>query len=514
MTGRRQTTRFREQADVDRMLAQAMRDNRRTFFKSMGLNLGAVAAGCLGLTKPVMGMATGMGSDVRSGDARISAGGLPGLPHFAPRAKRVIYLFQSGAPSQYETFDYKPELDRLAKTELPDSVRMGQRLTGMTSGQASFPIAPSIFKFAQHGQGGLWISELLPHIAGVADHLCVVRSVFTEAINHDPAITFFQTGSQLAGRPSMGAWVAYGLGSSNENLPSYIVMISRGTGRAAGQPLYDRLWGSAMLPGQFQGVKLRGGQEPILYLSNPAGCPPEVRRRMLDDLQVLNQQTHQRSGDPEVETRIQQAELAFRMQTAVPELADFSDEPESVLQAYGPDVHQPGSYARNCLLARRLAERDVRFVQLFHMGWDQHDNLPDHMSKQCRDTDQPTAALIRDLHQRGLLEDTLVIWGGEFGRTVYCQGPLTETNYGRDHHPRCFSIFMAGGGIRGGQAYGVTDDLGYNIVSNPVHVNDLHATILYALGIDHRRLTVPFQGLDLKLSGVEDRHPVPELFTT
>ena len=477
--------------------AGAMAENRRTFLRKSGVSLGSIAATTMGLshTPAVADGVTPIGNSPKA------------------RAKRVIYLFQSGAPSQYELFDYKPNLQGLAKTELPDSVRMGQRLTGMTSGQASFPIAPSVFKFAQHGQAGMWLSELVPHLAGVADRMCVIKSVHTEAINHDPAITYFQTGSQLAGRPSMGAWVAYGLGSLNDNLPTYMVMISRGTGRAAGQPLYDRLWGSGVLPGQHQGVKLRAGNDPVLYLANPAGCPPEVRRKMLDDLKVLNQQAAKRTQDPEVTTRIEQAELAFRMQTAIPELTDFSDEPASVLEAYGPEVHKPGTYARNCLLARRLAERDVRFIQLFHMGWDQHDNLPDHMSKQCRDVDQPTAALVNDLAQRGLLDETLVVWGGEFGRTVYCQGPLSETNYGRDHHPRCFSIFLAGGGIRGGLTYGATDDFGYNIVSDPVHVNDLHATILYALGVDHRRLTIPFQGLDLRLSGVEDRHPVQALFT-
>lgn len=485
---------------LDRATRAALAGNRRTFLRSSGLSLGTIAAAALGVagTSPPATLAGPLTANNAS--------------PLRARAKRVIYLFQSGAPSQYELFDYKPRLMELAKTELPDSVRMGQRLTGMTAGQASFPIAPSIFMFAPQGESGQWLSELIPHISSMADQLCVLKTIHTEAINHDPAITYFQTGSQLAGRPSMGAWVAYGLGSMNQNLPSYIVMISRGTGRAAGQPLYDRLWGSAQLPGQFQGVKLGAGNDPILYLSNPAGCPPDVRRRMLDDLQLLNAQTATRTQDPEVETRIEQAELAFRMQTAVPELTDFSDEPASVLEAYGPEVHKPGTYARNCLLARRLAERDVRFVQLFHMGWDQHDNLPDHMSKQCQDVDQPTAALLRDLQQRGLLDDTLVVWGGEFGRTVYCQGALSETNYGRDHHPKCFSIFMAGAGLKGGISYGQTDDFGYNIVSDPVHVNDLHATILHALGVDHRRLTIPFQGLDLKLSGVEERNPVTALF--
>lgn len=477
-----------------------MRANRRAFLRNAGVGLGSIAACTLAPE-----LLTAANSDV--------AGMLPGLPHHKPSAKRVIYLFQSGAPSQFESFDYKPGLNKLAKTELPESVRMGQRLTGMTAGQQSFPIAPSLFKFSQHGDSGTWISDRFPHIAGQADKICVVRSMHTEAINHDPAITFFQTGSQLPGRPSMGSWVAYGLGSANENLPSYIVLPSRGTGRAAGQPLYDRLWGSGVLPGKHQGVKLRGGNDPILYLTDPAGCPPQVRRRMLDDIGKLNQATAERTLDPEVATRIEQYELAFRMQAAVPDLVDLSQEPEHVLRRYGPEVNKPGTYARNCLLARRLAERDVRFIQLFHMGWDQHDNLPDHMTKQCYDTDQPTAALIQDLEERGLLDDTLVVWGGEFGRTVYCQGKLTETNYGRDHHPKNFSILMAGGGVKPGLTYGATDDFGYNITENPVHVNDLHATILHALGIDHRRLTIPYQGLDLKLSGVEERHPIMDILT-
>ncbi len=474
--------------------------NRRLFMKSAGLSLGAISAAALGVTGSASPIAAATADQLH-----------PAVGHHPATAKRVIYLFQSGAPSQFETLDYKPSLKAIAKTELPDSVRGSQRLTGMTSGQSSFPIAPSIFDFQQYGESGTRVSDLLPHIGSVADKLCVVRSLYTEAINHDPAITFFQTGSQLSGRPSMGAWVAYGLGSLNENLPTFVVMVSRGTGRGAGQPLYDRLWGSGVLPGKTQGVKLRAGAEPILYLSNPAGCPPHLRRRMLDDLKSLNQEALTRSVDPEIQTRIEQYELAFRMQSSVPDLMDFKDEPQAVLDSYGPDVYKPGTYARNCLLARRLAERDVRFIQLFHMGWDQHDNLPDHMSKQCRDTDQPTAALIKDLEQRGLLDDTLVVWGGEFGRTVYCQGALTEENYGRDHHPRCFSIFMAGGGVKPGTVYGETDDFSYNIVNNPVHVNDLQATILHALGIDHRRLTIPFQGLDLKLTGVEDRNPIHDI---
>ena len=428
-----------------------------------------------------------------------------GIPRPAAKAKRVIYMFQSGAPSQLETFDYKPNLIDIQKTELPDSIRQGQRLTGMTSGQKNFPIAPSKFRFNQHGESGAWVSELLPYTAKVADDLCIINSMQTEAINHDPAITFCQTGFQLAGRPSMGAWVAYGLGTANENLPAYVVMVSRGTGRAAGQPLYDRLWGSGFLPGKHQGVKLRSGQEAVLYLDNPAGCTTQLRREMLDDISSLNQIKSAQVGDPEIETRISQYELAFRMQTAVPEITDISDEPEYILEMYGPDVRKPGTYARNCLLARKMAERDVRFIQLFHMGWDQHNDLPDHMSKQCKDTDQASAALIQDLKQRGMLDDTLVVWGGEFGRTVYCQGKFTDQTYGRDHHPRNFSIWMAGGGIKPGITYGKTDDFSYNVTENPVEVFDLNATILHQLGLDHEQLTWRFQGRDYRLTDVHGR---------
>jgi hypothetical protein len=472
-------------------LKLAQQINRRDFLQRTGCSLGAAALGLLGAREA-------------AAQERVRRA----VADFAPRARRVIYLFQSGAPTQLETFDYKPGLRDIDLTELPDSVRMGQRLTGMTANQDKFPVVASRFQFAQYGQSGAWVSEVLPHTARIVDDLCILRSVHTEAINHDPAITFCQTGSQLAGRPSMGAWVAYGLGSANENLPTFTVMISRGTGRAAGQPLYDRLWGSGMLPSRYQGVKFRAGEEPVLYLSNPAGCDTQVRRQMLDQLSDLNRQKYDAVQDPEILTRIEQYELAFRMQSAVPDLADISDEPEHILEMYGPDVRKPGTYARNCLLARRMAERDVRFIQLYHMGWDHHDNLPDHLAKQCRDTDQPSAALVADLKQRGLLEDTLVIWGGEFGRTVYSQGKITETTYGRDHHPRCFSLWMAGGGIKPGMVYGATDDFSYNIVENPVHVNDLHATILHCLGLDHERLSVPFQGLDVRLSGVLERHPV------
>lgn len=476
-------------------LETAQHFNRRHFLQSAGAGLGAAALGLMFPTTRAQAQETIAKQ----------------LPNHAPKAKRVIYMFQSGAPSQLETFDYKPGLDNIHMTELPDSVRMGQRLTGMTANQANFPVVRSTFKFARHGESGAEISEVLPYTAGIADDLCIVRSMRTDAINHDPAITFIQTGSQLAGRPSMGAWVAYGLGTANRDLPTFMVLVSRGTGRAAGQPLYDRLWGSGVLPSQHQGVKLRSGEDPVLYIGNPAGCASATRREMLDQLRALNQEKYDAVGDPEILSRIEQYELAFRMQTAVPDLTDISNEPQHVLDLYGPDVHKPGTYARNCLLARRMAERDVRFIQLYHMGWDHHDNLPDHLTKQCRDTDQPSAGLVTDLKQRGLLEDTLVIWGGEFGRTVYSQGQVTETTYGRDHHPRCFSIWMAGGGIKPGMTYGVTDDFSYNIVQDPVHVNDLNATILHCLGLDHKKLSVPYQGLDVRLTGVEEHHAVKAL---
>jgi hypothetical protein len=468
-------------------ITQAM--NRRHFLQRSRLALGTLALGSL------IGEA-----DAALAPAPQSAPGpQTNLP---PKAKRVIYLFQSGAPSQFETFDYKPKLGELRGQDLPESVRMGQRLTTMTSGQSSFPMAPSMFPFQRHGQCGAWVSDLLPHTAKIADDLCIVRSMYTEAINHDPAVTFFQTGSQLAGRPSAGAWVAYGLGSLNRDLPAFVVMISRDPGRPADQPLYDRLWGSGFLPTHYQGVKLRSGADPVLYLANPAGCDRQMRREMLDDLSELNQLSYANIGDPEIHTRVAQYELAFRMQSAVPELTDISDEPKHILDMYGPEVHKPGTYARNCLLARRLAERNVRFVQLYHMGWDQHLELPKNIARQCRDTDQPSAALIQDLKQRGLLEDTLVIWGGEFGRTVYSQGPLTATDYGRDHHPRCFSIWLAGAGVRPGMTYGATDDFSYNITENPVHVHDLQATLLALLGLEHTRLTHRFQGRDYRLTDV------------
>ena len=471
-------------------IAQAV--NRRQFLQGTAAGIGAAAlTSMIGLPSPVAASSTATSGDLNQP-----------LSHFTPKAKRVIYLFQSGAPSQFETLDYKPKLQELRGQDLPASIRMGQRLTTMTSGQSSFPVAPSIYPFRQHGQQGAWISDLLPHTAGIVDDLCIVRSMFTEAINHDPAVTFFQTGSQLAGRPSAGAWVAYGLGQLNKDLPSFVVMISRDPTRAADQPLYDRLWGSGFLPTQYQGVKLRSGNDPVLYLANPAGCDRQMRREMLDDLDALNEKSFASIGDPEIQTRIAQYEQAFRMQSAVPELTDISQEPEHILNLYGPEVRKPGTYARNCLLARRLIERDVRFVQLFHMGWDQHNELPINIAKQCSATDQPSAALVHDLKQRGLLDDTLIIWGGEFGRTVYSQGALSATNYGRDHHPRCFSIWMAGAGVRPGMTYGATDDFSYNIVENPVHVHDLQATMLHLLGLNHTNLTYRFQGRDYRLTDV------------
>ena len=448
--------------------------------------------------------ATGLGvaalAHLLSRDAS-AAVGLPGLPHFPPKAKRVIYLFQHGAPSQLDLFDYKPNLARMRGEDLPDSVRMGQRLTGMTAYQTTFPTAPSMFRFDQHGKSGAWLSELLPHTGKVADELSIIRSLQTEAINHDPAVTFFQTGFQLAGRPSIGAWISYGLGSENQDLPAFVVMVSQGAGNS--QALADRQWGSGFLPTKYQGIKFRSGPDPVLYLSNPPGYSSEARRRFLDDVDKLNEINFKQYQDPEIATRIAQYEMAYKMQSSVPELTDLSKEPESTFDLYGPDSRKPGSYAANCILARRLAERGVRFIQLFHRGWDQHSNLPKEIRKQCEETDQPSAALIQDLKQRGMLDDTLVVWGGEFGRTVYSQGTLTDSNYGRDHHPRCFSIWMAGGGIKPGTTYGETDDYSYNIVKDPMDVHDLHATILHCLGVDHTNLTYKFQGRHFRLTDVK-----------
>ena len=470
--------------------------NRRRFLQASGTSLGSMA------------LATLLGRDAQGAEAPVkSTGGLPGLPHFAGRAKHVIYLCQSGAPSQLALFDYKPQLKKRFGEELPDSIRRGQRLTGMTADQASFPIAPSIFKFAQHGESGAWLSELMPHTARIVDRLSFVRSLHTEAINHDPAITFMQTGHQLAGRPSMGSWLSYGLGSENEDLPTFVAMTS-GDG---GQPLYDRLWGSGFLPSRHQGVQFRGGGDPVLYLSNPPGVDATARRKMLDGIARLNGQNFQRSGDPEIQARISQYELAFRMQTSIPELMDVSQETSATLDMYGPEARKPGTFAANCLLARRLAERGVPFVQLFHRGWDQHGNLPNNIRKNGKGTDQPATALLKDLKQRGMLDDTVVIFGGEFGRTIYSQGRLTKDNHGRDHHGRCFSTWVAGGGFRPGIDYGKTDDFSYNITENPVHINDLNATILHCLGIDHERFSVKYQGLDVRLTGVEGAKVIPAL---
>ena len=457
--------------------------NRRTFLKTSAHGFGAL----------------GLGSLLAKDDGMLIG------THHKPKAKRIIYMFQSGAPSQMDLFDPKPDLGERFSEDLPDSIRMGQRITGMTSGQKTLPVAPSIFKFAQHGQSGAWLSELLPHTAKVADDLCIIKSMHTEAINHDPAITFFQTGHQLAGRPSIGSWMSYGLGSANKDLPTYVVLTSRGTGRPNDQPLYDRLWGSGFISTQHAGVKFRNTGDPVLYLSNPDGVDRSMRRDMLDDLAALNGERHQIVGDPEIEARIAQYEMAFRMQASVPELTDVKGESQEVLDLYGPEVKKPGSYAANCLLARRLAERDVRFIQLFHQGWDHHGGLPKALKGQCSDTDHPTAGLLTDLKQRGMLEDTLLVWGGEFGRTTYCQGKLTRENYGRDHHPKCFSMWMAGAGIKKGITIGKTDDYCYNILEDPIHVHDLNVTILHLLGVNHERLTYRFQGRQFRLTDVHGK---------
>ena len=458
----------------------------------------------LGLSSTCLGAAALNSLLNESAIGQNSGAPFSGMPHFAPKAKRVIYLFQSGGPSQHELWDYKPKLMDMVGNDLPPSVRGNQRVTAMTSGQLRFPIVPSLYEFDQHGESGAWVSELMPHTAKIVDDLAFIKSMHTEAINHDPGITFFQTGAQLAGRPSIGAWLDYGLGSMNEDLPSFVAMVSIGSGNG-GQPLYDRLWGSGFLPTKHLGVKFLASGDPVLYLSNPPGVQSQTRRRFLDDLARLNELTGSEYGDPETSTRISQYEMAYRMQTSVPELNDLSDESQATLDRYGPDVQRPGSFARNCLLARRLAERDVRFVQLFHRGWDQHTRLPSGIRNQARDVDQPQAALVQDLKERGLLDDTLVVWGGEFGRSVYCQGRFTEEVYGRDHHPRCFTMWMAGGGVKPGVTIGETDDFSYNIVKDPVHVHDLHATILHLLGVDHTKLTFHYQGRDFRLTDVHGK---------
>lgn len=419
--------------------------------------------------------------------------------HLPAKAKRVIYLFQSGGPSHLDTFDYKPLLNQKHGEQLPDSVRQGQRLTGMSGNQTSLPLAGSPFQWKQHGECGAWVSSILPHTASIVDDLSIVRSLHTEAINHDPAITFLQTGHQISGRPSIGSWLNYGLGTDNENLPAFVVLITKGKG---GQPLYARLWGSGFLPSRHQGVRFRPDKDAVLYLGNPAGIERSGRRQMLDRLRELHEIQRDATGDAEIDTRISQYEMSYRMQASVPEATDLSDEPESVKKLYGPDVEKPGSFAYNCLMARRMAERGVKFVQLYHQGWDQHGGLKGGISRQCQETDQPSAGLVRDLKQRGMLEDTLVIWGGEFGRTNYSQGKLNGDNFGRDHHPRCFSMWFAGGGTKPGVTVGETDDYGYNIVNDPVHIHDFHATLLHLLGIDHERLTYRFQGRRFRLTDV------------
>ena len=479
---------------MDPLREMSRQISRRAFLGSASTGLGATALSWL------------MSGEAGATPSRRS--GLSGLPHFAPRARRVIFLFQFGGPSQFETFDYKPHLTRMHGKELPASVRGDAPLSGLTRNQKGLPIVKPFTKFAPRGASGMWVSDQMPHTAQVADDLCVIRSMTCDIVAHDPALRFIQTGAQMAGKPSAGSWITYGLGSESRDLPSYVVLISNGRGAKDTQPLAARLWGNAFLPSLNQGVQFRSTGDPVLFLSDPPGIDRSRRKAMLDAVTRLNELRSKVVGDPEIDARIGQYELAFRMQKSVPNLLDLSREPRKTVDLYGPDARTPGTYAANCLLARRMAERGVRFIQLFHRGWDQHGDLPRALSLQCRDTDQPTAALIKDLKQRGLLEDTLIVWGGEFGRTAYCQGKLAEGNYGRDHHGRAFSMFLAGGGVRGGLTYGETDDLGYNIVKNPVHIRDLHATILHCLGIDHHRLTFKFQGLEHRLTGVEEAHVV------
>ena len=468
---------------------------RRDFLTKTSLGMGALSLGSL-IDPSLL-----FGNTQKSLTVGLpNGGGVLGQPHFAPKAKRIIYLFQSGAPSQLDLFDYKPLLNKMQGQDLPESVHGGQRLTGMTSGQASLPLAGTLSTFNQFGDSGAWMTDLMPHTSKIVDDLCFIKSMYTEAINHDPAITFMQTGSQLPGRPSMGSWLSYGLGTDNKNLPEFVVLVTKG--KTGGQPLYSRLWGNGFLPSQHQGVQFRAGKDPVLYLTNPPGVDSQGRREQLDYLQKLEQLNQQDIGDPEIIARMAQYEMAFRMQTSVPEIMDTSDEPEYIYDMYGKDSKIPGTFAANALLARRLAERDVKFIQLYHQGWDQHGNLPSALKRQCKDTDQATAALITDLKQRGMLEDTLVIWGGEFGRTNYSQGQLTATNFGRDHHGKCFTIFMAGAGIKGGMTLGATDDFGFNITQRPVHIHDFQATVMHLLGIDHERLTFKFQGRRYRLTDV------------
>ncbi len=466
--------------------------SRRDFLTRTTMGLGAAALASLMNPLDLFGEA-----------ARLAGGdpkkGVLGAPHFPPRVKRIIYLLQSGAPSQLDLFDYKPLLAQRHGEELPPSVRQGQRLTGMTAGQKTFPMVGSPFAFSQHGASGAWVSTLMPYTAQIVDELCFVKSMYTEAINHDPAVTFLQSGSQQPGRPSMGAWLSYGLGSENENLPSFVVLVTKDK---MGQPLYARLWGNGFLPSRHQGVQFRAGKDPVLYLTNPPGIEDSDRRRHIDYLRKLQDLQYDELEDPEIQAKIAQYEMAYRMQTSVPGVMDLSDEPDFIFDLYGEDARLPGTFAANCLLARRLAERDVRFIQLYHQGWDHHGNLPKDIQRQAKETDQASAALVMDLKQRGLLDDTLVIWGGEFGRTNYSQGQLTEDNFGRDHHPRCFTLWMAGGGVKPGFSYGETDELGYNVARDPVHVHDFQATLMHLLGIDHERLIFKHQGRRYRLTDV------------
>ena len=481
---------------MDPLLEAGLVETRRHFFSRTAGGIGTAALASL--VNPEL--------FAERNDSPAEAGrSMPGLPHFAPKAKRVIYLFMSGAPSQLDMWDYKPKMKEYYNKDLPDSIRNGQRITTMTSGQKRFPVAPSIFKFNRHGSNGAWVSELLPHTAKMVDDLAVIKTVNTEAINHDPAITYIQTGSQLPGRPSAGAWMSYGLGSMNENLPAFMVLHSTVNGGFGGQALYSRLWGAGFLSNRHQGVSLRSAGDPVLYLSNPAGMSDTMRRKMLDELGRLNRERFAAVGDPEIQARISQYEMAYRMQTSVPELTDISGESKATLDMYGPEVKKPGTFAANCLLARRLAERGVRFTQIFIRQWDQHGNLPKDIRRQCGIVDKPSWALVQDLKQRGMLDDTLVVWGGEFGRTIYCQGGLSNKNYGRDHHPRCYTKWMAGAGIKGGIVYGETDDFSYNVTDKPVHIHDLNATILNQFGVDHKRLTYRHQGRDFRLTDVHGK---------
>lgn len=495
----------RDLQEIERQL------DRRNFLTKTSMGLGAIALGSLLQADKAFAKVKNGALDASRADAvlRSYPKNRLGLPHHLPKAKRIVYLFQSGGPSQLEMWDYKPKLKNMFGQDLPDSVRQGQRLTAMSAEQTSFPMAPSLFDFKQYGASGTWASELLPYTSEVVDELCFIKSMQTDQINHDPAITFMQTGNQLPGRPSIGSWLSYGLGSDNENLPTFITLITKNMG---GQPLYSRLWGNGFLPTEHQGVQFRSGKDPVLYLSDPENYDGNDRRQMLDYLGKLNDVQHDAYGDPEIQARMAQYEMAFRMQTSVPEVTDMSDEPDYIFDMYGEDSRDPGTYAANCLMARKLLEKDVKFVQLYHQGWDQHSYCPGGVKAQCQRTDQANAALIKDLKQRGMLEDTLVVWGGEFGRTVYSQGQLTPENYGRDHHPKAFTMWMAGAGVKQGFTYGETDDFSYNVIKDPVHVHDFHATLMHLFGIDHERLTFKHQGRRYRLTDVHG-HVVKDILS-